>query len=95
MLAGGMGAFLVKASGCHPEQAEAMIGFCRVDGMLSRRQFTIADRCEEMQFTARAIAIAEAWLPIYTANAVRHQVLHFFDEGGWAELLGPARSLQK
>jgi hypothetical protein len=95
MLAGGLGEYLVRLSGCAQPQAEVLMGLCRVCGMMVKRQFTTVERANDLAYTARVVAMAEARLPIWTSNAVRHVVLHFFDEGGWVDLMGPARSLQK
>jgi hypothetical protein len=67
----------------------------RVCGYMRQKESNPLMRPLRHEFVCKTIVCCESRLPIYACTHVRHTLLHFHDEGGWLETIGPGPSLQK
>ena len=96
-LSGSLGDYIVSTdvSGVKRPQAEALCGMLRVCGLLRMRVVDPQQRTVKQETVIEVLVMCEARLPLYTCRFVRHQLLHFYELGGWACSVGPAPPLQK
>ena len=93
--AGALGVFLSSISGVQPKQREAFEDIFNLLGMERAKVVTPNTRARKFRHAVETHVRCEMRFPLYDSTIVAHIDLHFFEDGGWAELVGPAPPLQK
>jgi len=97
MLAGALGVYLLSISGIMGPQLDALQDLMRVLGRIRSRTVVAGamERAIWNEFCVKTSVKCEARLPLYWNASVEHRHIHFFEDDGWADLLGPTPPLQK
>ena len=96
-LSGALGEHLLcpEVSGIKAPQATAMCGILRIIGMQRLKVTAPSEAPVKQTYVVETLVRCEIHLPLFTCTMVRHLLLHFYAEGGWADDLGVAPGISK
>jgi hypothetical protein len=77
------------------QQVRAASDLMRYLGMVRAKVVTPGERWRKFAFGVETCVRCEIAFPLYDATIVGHINMHFFEDDGWAELVGPGACLQK
>ena len=97
MFSGAFGDYLLdpEVSGIEAPQAEALRGVMRVCGLIRVKGVKKSEQRIKLRLVVQVITMSESRLPLSSCRFVRHELLCFYRDGGWADAIGPGPPLQK